>query len=279
MEFHARESLRQSEGSSHRHSEGVRGSTARMTEKSNKRASRANDGLSLSMVEAEAELMLVDDTASEAAQNLITEKNAQRRYGRTIEFENYMCSHFVRLLALLVGIMIIPLQLFMEGFLKEYESENVIQPLQTFLVEQGCNKGICNDLISLPIYLFNERMSALWMILLSLCTDSLLGFKSTLLTCFGMACMSVFNTFYKDARPFWKTPEIDSFGHCSFDFASPDTIMFIITFFYGYNLLMYRFKFSSDANVLVNFILVALYVLFIAMSYFAGVANGQNYLY
>lgn len=141
----------------------------------------------------------------------------------------------------------------------------MIIPLQAYLVQNHCNTGICNHLISLPIYLFNIRAACTWMILLSLCTDSLLGFKSTLLTCFGIAFMSAFNTCYKDGRPFWDIAEIDSFGHCYFDFASPDQTMFVLTFFYGYNLMMYRYKFSIKTNTIWNYCLVFLYAVLMIM--------------
>ena len=171
-----------------------------------------------------------------------------------------MCSHFMRLLALLVGIFCIPMQLFFEGFVKKIEEHYIIMPLQEFLKANNCNEGFCNGLISLTMYLFNTRITCLWMILLSLCTDSLLGFKSSLLTCFGIAMISVFNTFYKDGRPFWEYEEIDSFGHCVFSFGSPDINMFILTFFNGYNLLMYRFKFSVKSKSVLNYSLVFFYV-------------------
>lgn len=120
------------------------------------------------------------------------------------------------------------------------------------------------------------------MIGLSMGTDSLIAFKSAFLTCIGIFAMGVMNMFYKDSRPFWDAMSITSYGHCFFTFASPDTSMFILTFFYTYNLIMYRFKYSGDKSVFyttLSWFFVLLLFLAEVTLYFSGVALGLNYLY
>lgn len=141
---------------------------------------------------------------------------------------------------------------------------------------------MCSKFIDLPTLLFSWRSTCAVMIALSACFDSLIAFKSAFLTCMGIYTMAVLNMFYKDSRPFWESIKITSYGHCYFDFASPDTNMFILTFFYSYNFIMYRFKYNSDTSccsrVFSWFLLFILFVAF-AATYFCGVALGLNYLY
>lgn len=58
--------------------------------------------------------------------------------------------------------------------------------------------------------------------------------------------------------------------------------MFILTFFYTYNLIMYRFKYQKNTSILarsITWVLVFLLILAILASYFSGVALGLNYMY
>ena len=61
---------------------------------------------------------------------------------------------------------------------------------------------------------------------------------------FGLYFLTILNTFYKDGRPFWNVAKITSNGHCLYDFGSPSVTTFILTFFYSYILIMYRFKYT-----------------------------------
>lgn len=133
---------------------------------------------------------------------------------------------------------------------------------------------------SLTDLIFRPLQTALVMIVLSLCTDSLIAYKSAFLTCLGLFFLSFFNLFFKDPRPFWTSDIIRENRHCYFDFGSPDAELFIITFFYGYNIIMYRFKFTSEnSSKLVSGFSVFLLVLCTAGAYFSGVANGVTYIY
>jgi len=124
---------------------------------------------------------------------------------------------------------------------------------------------------------------ALVMIGLSIGTDSLIAFKSAFLTCLGVYVMVVMNMFYSDSRPFWDTVKITSYGLCNFSYASPGTEMFILTFFYTYNLIMYRFKYSNAKNstgyIMLSWFLVLILIVASGALYFSGVALGMNYLY
>ena len=65
-----------------------------------------------------------------------------------------------------------------------------------------------------------------------------------------------------------------------FDFGSPNSTLFILTFYYGYCLIMYRFKFASgQTSQLVNWLAVAVLATLNAQAYFCGLVNGTSYLY
>jgi len=118
------------------------------------------------------------------------------------------------------------------------------------------------------------------MIALFLYSDSLLAYKSTILTCFGLFILSLLNILFKDPRPFWTSDLISENAHCFFDFGSPDTELFILTFFYSYIIIMYRFKFAPEyQSTALTAFLISLLLLCIAGAYFSGVVNGVTYIY
>jgi hypothetical protein len=101
-----------------------------------------------------------------------------------------------------------------------------------------------------------------------------------MLTGMGLFLLSFFNILFKDARPFWTSPLITDNSYCYFDFGSPDAEIFLLTFFYGYILMMYRFKFQPEnSSKLVSALFVLLLFVCTISAYFSGVANGVTYLH
>jgi hypothetical protein len=125
----------------------------------------------------------------------------------------------------------------------------------------------------------SQITTALIIIVLSLSTDSLIAFKSALTLNFGVLLICVLNLIYKDGRPFWYEFSIKSNSFCLFDFGSPNQTLFILTFFYWYLLIMYRFKFAAVKTLFVNYVVVVLLVATTLVAYFSGLANGLNYVY
>jgi hypothetical protein len=76
------------------------------------------------------------------------------------------------------------------------------------------------------------------MIFLYLTTDSLLAFKSALITCMGYYILTVLKLLYKDARPFWLSKEVLGF-RCRFDFGAPSYHLYTLVTFWVYNIIMY----------------------------------------
>lgn len=85
------------------------------------------------------------------------------------------------------------------------------------------------------------------MMLLYLVTDSLLAFKSAIITCFGYYILTVLKLLYKDGRPFWLSQEVYGY-RCRFDFGGPSYHLYTITTFWIYNIIMYQMKFAEKVN-------------------------------
>lgn len=77
--------------------------------------------------------------------------------------------------------------------------------------------------------------------------DSLLGFKVSITTLFGILMISFIKILYKVPRPFWIDPRVQG-RYCLSDFAGPSDHIFEITFFYPYALFMYLSKYAKYPN-------------------------------
>jgi len=53
-------------------------------------------------------------------------KNVEKRFGKDIKFESYRVSNTINLITIIIGIFLIPLQLFLEGFMKKIEDPWII---------------------------------------------------------------------------------------------------------------------------------------------------------
>lgn len=69
------------------------------------------------------------DEDNHEEQNLVTEKNAEKRYGHKVKFERCVCPDFMRFLSAVIAILILPIQFFCQGFLKTSEADNLFIPL------------------------------------------------------------------------------------------------------------------------------------------------------
>lgn len=83
---------------------------------------------------------------------------------------------------------------------------------------------------------------------------------------------------YKDGRPFWVNPAIDS-HECAFDFAGPAYHLYIITFFWTYNIFMYCMKYAETVNKALVGSLFTLLGVITAWIFIAGLYTGTIYIY
>jgi hypothetical protein len=217
-------------------------------------------------------------SGNEATKLKQQEKRSERRFGHAVRFDSYECGNTIRMIAVVIAIMVIPLQLFFMGVMKSIEDEFIIVPLQESLPEE-CKSGICNQIIAIPLYLFNGSTTVFLCIGYYLCGDSLLAFKGAFLLCSGFFMLTALTMLIKDGRPFWNNDVVVPFGHCLFDFASPSDTTFVSTFFWLYMLINVRFKYTSNPNKCLNALLVFAIIILNVWSFFNGAANGVNYIY
>ena len=150
-------------------------------------------------------------------------KNATKRFGHNVNLERCVGSLFIRLVAMVLFIIVLPLQLLFEGTFQSLENNNLIIPLQRSLPGECKNRfEYCNLLVSIPIYITSSYATSIIIIILSLSTDSLIAFKTALTLNFGIMILCFFEMIYKDGRPFWNSMEILSNQFCFFDFGSPN---------------------------------------------------------
>lgn len=134
------------------------------------------------------------------------------------------------------------------------------------------------DFFKIPIYLLLPETTCLFMCILFLCTDSLIAFKSAILTCFGIYFITFLKLLYKDGRPFWVLDPIEGLI-CSFDFGGPAYHLFIVSFFWVYNVIMYGMKYAERVNQLVVYSLFFCIFLFAIYVIIAGLFTGTIYIY
>lgn len=72
----------------------------------------------------------------------------------------------------------------------------------------------------IPQVILTPEVTVAVFYLLYLISDSLIAFKSALLTSFGLFFLTVLKLLYKDARPYWIDEKIAA-TECFFDFSGP----------------------------------------------------------
>ena len=153
--------------------------------------------------------------------------------------------------------------------MKPVEQELVLHVQEDVLPGYCTTKGQwCNFLLSSTHYVFNRQECMVVIYILVLVADSLLTFKTTILTTFGIYVMGVMQLAFKDGRPFWDVAGISSNGHCKLDFGSPNESSFLMTFFWPYVIIMYLFKYAPRPPIVLNLILILINVLLWGLVYF-----------
>ena len=107
---------------------------------------------------------------------------------------------------------------------------------------------------SIPLKLVRPDATMFIMEFLYLTTDSLLAFKTAIITCFGYYILTCLKLMYKDARPFWLSNDIVGYS-CRFDYGDPSYHLYTITTFWVYNIIMYQMKYAEKVNKQLVYIL------------------------
>jgi len=204
-------------------------------------------------------------------------KRQRQRYGHQIRGDKYKISNLFRIVAILLAIMIIPIQIFMKSMIQNMEN-NMIKDLQSkgsLLASDGFQV-----LYEVLIVAFSSEFSLLVSIFLFLSMDSLIAFKAALLCCLGIYVMVLLKLMYESPRPFWMERDIIAYrGHCKFDFGSPSQHVFSLVYFYPYLIFMYFQKYTLRVN---KPLVASLYVLdacLASLTFLGLLVMGQVYLY
>ena len=113
---------------------------------------------------------------------------------------------------------------------------------------------------------------------LYLTTDSLLAFKSAIITCFGLYILTFLKLMYKDARPFWLSNDIIGYS-CRFDFGDPSYHLYLLTTLWVYNIIMYQMKYAEKVNKQIVCIMFAGLLVFTLFLLLAAIHQGTTFLY
>ena len=142
-------------------------------------------------------IMAMSDDDEEQRQRLMN-RQSKRRFGHVIKFDKYKTSNLIKIICITLAIIIIPLEIFLESTLQSSEDNMIINLQKNFYPTEARSV-----IFMIPMILVRVEVTVLFMFLLFLATDSLIAFKSAILTSFGIYIITFLKLLYKDGRPFW----------------------------------------------------------------------------
>ena len=157
----------------------------------------------------------------------------------------------------------------------------MIEDLQGSGLPESCTNvdGACSRAMQVPYVIFGAEFTIYMLFALLLLADSWLAYKTALVTGVGIYFMSFLQMCFKSGRPFWDVAEISSNGHCLFDFSGPSHSAFIMTFFWPYVQIMFLAKYYRSPSKFINWILLAVLLIFWVDIFLFSIINGLNYIY
>ena len=110
-------------------------------------------------------------------------------------------------------------------------------------------------------------------------SDSLLAFKTTFVSGFGMYGLIFAQLMIGDGRPFWDQTNVNSNGQCLYSYSSPNTRAFNMTFMFPYIIVIYLYKYNAKPNIFVNTICIVSLLMMWVWIYVESYVNGTAYIY
>lgn len=151
----------------------------------------------------------------------------------------------------------------------------MIQAIQ----ENFGNSTLLLDFFEIPMTLVRPQATMHFMQFMYLTTDSLLAFKTAIITSMGYYILTVLKLAYKDPRPFWLDQKIHGY-RCRFDFGGPSYHLYTLTTFWAYNIIMYRLKYAEPpVNKRLAYAMFGAVFIFGLWVVIAGLHQGTAYLY
>ena len=164
-------------------------------------------------------------------------RRSMMRYGRPINPNTMRVSYYIRIIAFAAAMIAIPTELVLRNIVFDGEKDFIINFQKTF--SGDFFTVLCNIIIFFGEVLFIEALA----VFIYLFADPLLGFKSSLVTFFGVFIIAFIKLIYQIPRPYWKFLEIEG-KKCNFDFSGPSDHTFLSTFFYSYIIIIFS-KYSE----------------------------------
>jgi hypothetical protein len=84
---------------------------------------------------------------------------------------------------------------------------------------------------------------------------------------------------FADSRPFWDARDVDSYGICTYEYASPNIQGFFVSFSAVYLYMQHRKIYSNMNSKWLNGFLIFLIVFLLNENIIGGAWNGITYMY
>ncbi|CAI2364624.1 unnamed protein product [Moneuplotes crassus] len=148
-----------------------------------------------------------------------------------------------KIIAFAAAIIVIPAELILRDVLMDAEQGFISR------FQRALHHSFWATLAKIIIYTGEVKFIEGWAVYLYLSSDSLLGFKTSMVTFTGVLLIALLKLLYQIPRPFWISTEVQGKA-CNFDFSGPSDHVFLATFFYSYVVLIYSKYTDRFANKL-----------------------------
>ena len=198
-------------------------------------------------------------------------KRTAYRYGHKVRFNKYKISYLVKIICFVLAVIILPLEIVIRSWMMEQEDQAILD----------IQKSDSSSLIKLAEVfrvLGDIKFIQGFSFFLYLFSDSLLGFKTALVTQFGIIIVNFLKLLYKVPRPFWVAENIIG-RKCVLDFAGPSDHVFLSVFFYTYVIIIFFSKYAEETSKALLACLVAVDVVVVFLIALSGLYVGTTYVF
>ncbi|TNV86647.1 hypothetical protein FGO68_gene16613 [Halteria grandinella] len=165
-----------------------------------------------------------------------------------------------------------------EIFLRDFLSKKVENPIIVTLQQHFISPSLIIDLANRVLDLTEVETVRYVLFALYLSGDAILATKSALVTFFGEFLLVMLQITYKEPRPFWTSPMINSY-RCQSDFEGPSDHLFILGFLPTYLNLLYLRKYSRVPKRSLSRLCFALQGVCIIGTLASGLMLGHTYIF
>eukprot|EP00347_Sterkiella_histriomuscorum_P002567 403367652 len=210
-----------------------------------------------------------------------TKKHIQEQYGENIKTKKYTSTNTWILFFFVVGLTIIPIEIFLSDFLAVQENNLIIQMQSQILNEQlwfGQSTPTFIKFCQMILSLSEIQALRYTLYFIYFTGDSILATKTAFVAFFGEFIMVAAKIMYKEPRPYWTNDSIQTYK-CQNDFEGPSDHIFIIIFVCTYCNLLYLRKYARTSKQTESILFFLFEFSFLFITTFAAMLLGHSYLY